>query len=370
MAMTAKKRIRNQIRATGEDACFAASNSAHGFHSYYSDCFDDPSIGRVFVIKGGPGTGKSRFMRDVSQYAEERGWHSRMIYCSSDADSLDGVILRRDGEAMAFLDGTAPHVYEPRSPGVREELINLGAFWDASRLRQGGEEIRRFHESKMVAYRMAYRYLSAYGSVFQNRREKMLPFVRQGSISEYAKKLMQHVPNGERFESHTTLMCSVGMGGVVRFDTFVSGAKQLYLIEDCKGSSEYLMGELYRLASEKQLCVQVSRDPVLPEVIDGLFCVDSGTSFVVWDGEPPEIPHHRISMRRFLKNAELRSVRETVNFDTRMLDALLDETMAQMQNVRQAHFELEKIYASAMDFSEKETFTKNFCIRLFDLQNS
>lgn len=370
MPMSAKRRIREQIRATGEAACFAASNSCHGFHSYYSDCFDDPSIGRVFVIKGGPGTGKSRFMRDVSQYAEESGWHAQMIYCSSDADSLDGVILRRDGKSMAFLDGTAPHVYEPRSPGVREELINLGAFWDASRLRQRGEEIRRLHESKMMGYRMAYRYLSAYGSVYQNRREKVLPFVRQNALSEYAKKLMQHVPNGERFESHTTLMRSVGMGGVVRFDTFVSEAERLYLIEDHKGSSEYLMGKLYRLASEKQLRVQVSRDPILPEIIDGLFCVDSGTAFVVWNGELPEHPHHRISMRRFLKNAELRSIRETVNFDTRMLEALLDETMAQMQNVRQAHFELENIYASAMDFSEKEIYTKNFCIRLFDLQNS
>jgi hypothetical protein len=157
---------------------------------------------------------------------------------------------------------------------------------------------------------------------------------------------------------------------MVRFDTFVSEAERLYLIEDHKGSSEYLMGELYRLASEKQLRVQVSRDPILPEIIDGLFCVDSGTAFVVWNGELPEHPHHRISMRRFLKNAELRSIRETVNFDTRMLEALLDETMAQMQNVRQAHFELENIYASAMDFSEKEIYTKNFCIRLFDLQNS
>ncbi len=368
--MTAKKRIRDQIRSTGEDACFAASNSAHGFHSYYSDCFDDASIGRVFVIKGGPGTGKSRFMREVSKYAEALGWSAQMIYCSSDADSLDGVVLRKNGEAVAFLDGTAPHVYEPKSPGVREELINLGAFWDASRLRGQGEEIRRLHEQKMTGYRAAYRYLSAYGAVYQNRREKILPYVRQNAVSDYARKLMQQIPNGNGFEVKTTLMRSVGMGGAVGFDTFASRAKKLYLIEDCKGCSEYFMGELYRIAVEKRLRVRVSGNPILPEIIDGLFLSESGVAFVLWNGEPPQIPHKRIAMRRFLKNAELRTVRETVNFDGRMLEALLGEALEQMQTVRRAHFELEKIYASAMDFSEKESFTKKFCIRLFEPQKS
>ena len=146
-----KNKKEPKLRATGEDAFFVASNSANGFCSYYEECFGDAKISRVYVIKGGPGTGKSRFMRDVSDYAVTRGWERHMIYCSSDADSLDGVILKRGTVSIAMLDGTAPHVYEPKFPGVREELINLGAFWNTERLLACENEIRQYQEQKTVS---------------------------------------------------------------------------------------------------------------------------------------------------------------------------------------------------------------------------
>lgn len=358
-----------ELRAQGEDAFFVASNSANGFCSYYEECFGDAKLSSVFIIKGGPGTGKSRFMRDVSDYAMEHGWVRRMIYCSSDADSLDGVILQRGDISIAMLDGTAPHVYEPKFPGVREELINLGAFWDGEQLRSQVDEIRRYQEQKSKGYRMAYRYLSAYGAVYRNLREVVAPYVRKKAIAEYAKKLMSQVPDGTGFESTTALLSSVGMSGVVRFDTYAAQAKKLYLIEDCRETAGDLMAELYRLAAEKQLRVRVSRNPILPDILDGLFLTDSGVAFVTGDREFCLYPHRGISMRRFLRVAEMRSVKEIVNFNQRMLRALLDETMEQMRTVRQSHFALESIYSSAMNFSEKEIFTKNFCNRLFDLQN-
>ena len=116
------------MREKNEDAYFAASNSERGFYSYYQECFDHPRVDRVYAVKGGPGTGKSRFLRDVAQAAAAEGRQVEYIYCSSDPDSLDGVILTGKGRCIALLDATAPHVYEPAHPGVREEIVNLGAF--------------------------------------------------------------------------------------------------------------------------------------------------------------------------------------------------------------------------------------------------
>ena len=364
-----KNKNDTELRAMGEDAFFVASNSAKGFHSYYGECFDDAKIGSVFVIKGGPGTGKSRFMRDVSDYAKARGWENRMIYCSSDADSLDGVILQKGELAIALLDGTAPHVYEPKSPGVREELINLGCFWDGEQLRKREKEIRQCQEQKAQGYRMAYRYLSAYGAVYGNNREIITPYLRKKAIADYAKKLMSQISDGEVFESRTALLSSVGMSGVVRFDTYAAKAKMLYIIEDCRETAGDLMAELYCLSSEKRLRVNVSRNPILPDVIDGLYFPDSEVAFVTDDWRSCPYPYRRISMRRFLKVSDMRSVKEVLNFNQRMLRALLNETVEQMNSVREAHFALESIYSSAMNFSEKEIFTKKFCNRLFDLQN-
>ena len=49
--------------------CFAASNSCRGFCNYYGDLFVDSRFDRLYIIKGGPGTGKSHFMKVVARRA-------------------------------------------------------------------------------------------------------------------------------------------------------------------------------------------------------------------------------------------------------------------------------------------------------------
>lgn len=365
-----QKRKGVELRHLEEDCCFAASNSAHGFHSYYAEFFDDAEIDRVFVIKGGPGTGKSRFMREVSEYAAARGWRSRMIYCSSDADSLDGVILQKGEQRWAFLDGTSPHVYEPKNPGVREEIINLGAFWDSYRLGERREEIARLNRIKQEGYRRAYRYLSAYGSVFENHRARVFPCVNLQAISDYARKLTSQIPVGQDFSAQTCVMESVGMSGRVSFDSFLYQASRLYLIDDCRGIAIYLTEALYRLAKEKKQRVRICRNPIMPDLIDGVFFLESGIAIAIRPHADVDLPHHRISMRRFLGGSDFHQTRDAAAFDERMMRAMLDGALEEMKTVRAAHFALEEIYSSSMDFDAKEKFTKSFCNRWFDLKNS
>ena len=74
--------------------CFLAANSGEGFVSYFSDCYNYADGWRAYIIKGGPGTGKSSFMKYVTAKAQERGYDIELCPCSSDPDSLDGVIIK------------------------------------------------------------------------------------------------------------------------------------------------------------------------------------------------------------------------------------------------------------------------------------
>jgi hypothetical protein len=56
-------------RPTVPEVYFAASNSKDGFVSYFHECFDRPEIEKLYIIKGAPGTGKSKFMKDVASLA-------------------------------------------------------------------------------------------------------------------------------------------------------------------------------------------------------------------------------------------------------------------------------------------------------------
>ena len=111
---------------------FLAANSAEGFISHFGNCYDPSEGWRAYIIKGGPGTGKSSFMKRVKARAEEEGEHIVEVFCASDPASLDGLILQN--KKLVFIDGTAPHVVEPRLPGVCENLLDFGRFWNADRL--------------------------------------------------------------------------------------------------------------------------------------------------------------------------------------------------------------------------------------------
>ena len=88
---------------------FLGANACTGFYSAFSDCYAAGDGWRAFIIKGGPGTGKSSFMKYVAAKAAERGLEVELCVCSSDPQSLDGVILR--SMKTVILDGTPPHAW-------------------------------------------------------------------------------------------------------------------------------------------------------------------------------------------------------------------------------------------------------------------
>ncbi len=351
-----------------EDAYFAASNSADGFCSYYPQCFDDRRIDHLYAIKGGPGTGKSRFMREVAEAAQVSGWRVEYVYCSSDPNSLDGVILTLGERAVALLDATAPHVYEPHTPGAREELIDLGAFWNAERLGDQMERIEEINREKRAAYRRAYRYLASAGEMRRTCGELTLPFLRLSAIETMADRLTRELPFGSGYRMQPALIGSIGMQGEVRLDSYFARAKCFYLIEDCHGAAQYLLDALGKIAVQKRLAVRLSHDPLLPECLDGIFFCESGTAFAVGDRRECQGPLHVIGMRRFVQTAGMKPIRGSLVYAERMRRAMLGGAIEELERVREAHFLLEAIYADAMDFSAKEAFTKSFCAKLFSLQ--
>ena len=85
---------------------FLGSNSPQGFVSRF-DQLSDPTLGwRTFIIKGGPGTGKSTLMKKAASAMQDICPNLEYIHCSSDVDSLDAVIFPQ--LRVSIADGTAP----------------------------------------------------------------------------------------------------------------------------------------------------------------------------------------------------------------------------------------------------------------------
>ena len=86
---------------------FLGANTPVGFVSRFDQLADCNDNWRSLVIKGGPGSGKSTMMKKIAEHYGKLYDDVEMIHCSSDADSLDGVIVPELKTSIA--DGTPPH---------------------------------------------------------------------------------------------------------------------------------------------------------------------------------------------------------------------------------------------------------------------
>ena len=118
---------------------FLGTNSAQGFVSFFSQLAGPEPDWHTYIIKGGPGCGKSTFLRRVAAQYAPQDPDAQLICCSSDRDSLDAVILPRFHVSLA--DGTAPHVLEADFPALRQTLLPLGDGLDPEALAPSGPAI-------------------------------------------------------------------------------------------------------------------------------------------------------------------------------------------------------------------------------------
>ena len=119
---------------------FPGAMGPEGFISCFDHLMDEKILRRMLILKGGPGVGKSTFMRRIHAALTADGEKSTLYFCSGDPDSLDAVAIPALG--LLILDGTAPHVVDPKIPGARDSLINLGACLNEAAMRPRLTHIR------------------------------------------------------------------------------------------------------------------------------------------------------------------------------------------------------------------------------------
>ena len=363
--------MKREIKASKGSAYFAASNSRGGFCSYYEGCFR-LRVDQMYCIKGGPGTGKSTLMRRMAACAQRLGWRVEYYYCSSDASSLDAVLLFGKDRSVGFIDATAPHVFESSLPGVREHIVDLGRFWNTTSLSLRGEDIKEYNRVKSEGYRSAYRMLCGAGEVSDAIGETVSRCVNGQRLHKLVGSMFRGAKTaagtGER---RVRLSDSVGMRGRVRLDTYLRECERLCLIEDYYDSAYLLTSRLAQLAADEGQGVDISYHPVLPDRIDALLFRESKTAFVVCEsGEIGELteqfsPCRIIRMKRLMLPQPLREVRKELRRQYRLREALLDEAGVCLERVAQAHFALENIYGEAMDFGAEEAYARQLCLALF-----
>ena len=138
---------------------FLGTTTPQGFYNTLQDMKQKGEINRLFLIKGGPGSGKSGLMKRLAKYYDEKGEVTQSFYCSSDPNSLDAVY--NPTRRVAFVDATAPHEMSPRYPGAFESVIELSAGFNTDYLQNHREEIMRLCNTCDGLHLQAKQYITA-----------------------------------------------------------------------------------------------------------------------------------------------------------------------------------------------------------------
>lgn len=175
----------------------AGANTANGFVSEFNNILNKSKKGYTFVLKGGPGTGKSTLMKKVSKYFYDKGYNVEEFYCSSDPESLDAVRIVEKN--ICVTDGTAPHEQDASLPKVFGEIVDLGFSVDKKIIKHQAK-IKKLLEKKKNCFSNAYKFLKLAGELatsenvkqdlekIENKRTFYLDYFNEKGISSLLKK--------------------------------------------------------------------------------------------------------------------------------------------------------------------------------------
>ncbi len=344
---------------TDKTCYFAAANGYSGFRSYFSEVFAPEDFHRIYILKGGPGTGKSRLLKNVGRVFESRGCRTEWIFCSSDPASLDGVTLCVNGRSVALLDGTAPHECDTRLPGAVDSLVNLGDGWDEDALARRRPDIATLGEAKRRAYQKAYEYLSLSSKYALKSKAEIKNLVRERDAQEAANAffdLVKSERHGPCMRRPTAAFCRYGY---VHLPTYEHAGERTYMPATDPLLRPLVLSFVAARAQAEGLSFLRAPSPFSDEETDALFFPTARIALIAYT------PQNEQSVAPFACGLTLPS---TLPCALLLAEDIRRELLARAQRelsyAAEAHASLEAIYTAAMDFSANDRLTDTLVHRI------
>ena len=237
----------NAVRSDSVDF-FLGTTTPAGFKGYFEPLRREPGM-QMYLIKSGPGCGKSTLMKRLAVKAEQKGEPIQRIHCASDPDSLDGVIFL--DKRAAIVDATAPHVMEPDAPGAEEQVVSLYHTLDADALHAHADEVKRLFAQNTALRSRAARYIASAGSLLLDSRRAEACSANFEKVRRYVKRLctrtLPRLPEGASASEELRLLSAITPKGPVFYRGTVQALADRYVVfHDDYGAVSRLLLELIR----------------------------------------------------------------------------------------------------------------------------
>lgn len=346
-----------------ETSYFLGANTASGFLSLY-DGFCRGEGDYLHIVKGGPGTGKSGFMRAIGREAVRRGMDVEYVRCSGDPASLDGVYL--PALHMGWCDGTAPHVAEPGIFGVDSDYVNLGTFCRTPLSSADTDRARALTAAYKEKYTQAYALLAAAKSTESALAPQELGEKEVLRAGAALCALVERLPAGESPRLRRRFAGAVSCEGVLEDRSSYELCKLVYLCEDGCALAAGALSAACEAALARGHRVILCLSPADGVTPDALILPDASAAFV--RAMPLSSYEHvrRIPLDRLCGDmAAVKERRRAVRAARREGARYLSAGCETLREAKALHDELEAVYRPYMDFAALDALTAKEITRIF-----
>ncbi len=344
---------------------FPGGNTSQGFFSYYDHIIAPDAARRIFVLKGGPGVGKSSLMRYIGETMRDHGFDVEFHCCSSDNGSLDGVCIPQIGVAM--LDGTAPHVVDPKNPGAVDEIVHLGDFWDEGLLRQNKQAIMDCNRRVGRLFQMAYFSLREAKAIQDEWESYITEATSFAQVNEAASLLSDEVFSGVtpdfrgQPKARRLFATAITPDGPVNYlGTVLQDVQRLFVVKGEPGSGKAtIIGRIAAQAAAVGLNTEVYHCSFVPQNVDIVVIPDLSTAVANLSAPVYFDPNcltnliscKEINLSAFLNQSTLEQYSAEISSCRARFEAAFNRAVGFLSRAKAEHDVMESYYIPAMDFT-------------------
>lgn len=356
---------------------FLGGNTCQGFYSFY-DYMVGPDVARKYILKGGPGVGKSVFMKNIAAELSSKGYAIEYCWCSSDNNSLDGIVI--DQGKICLVDGTAPHVIEPNYPGAVDEVIDLGQFWSASPLVAKRGKIITLTQNVSRCFKRAYYRLKeancAYGELKSYYQEVVDDEAVYRNIVALGEDFIPKDPMPKGSVRHLFPGAITPQGIVSKLDSIIDKDMSLFAVTGSPGSGvKSLFEHVLHLITVNKIAAEVYHNPFNPDEIDVIILpsaksalIDLSDFFYDYSSQIPSNKYKRqLDFNLFINEEHLAPYAKYIDAAHNRIEIGIQDAVNFIAQAKNLHDELEGCYIPAMDYAAVDAYRQELTSKIIEL---